>query len=215
MRTVPKASSYRNAPLAAAERNHPVEFEETPIRVFQGSAKNVELGQLVFPFREFSVDDDSDITLVRYQKDAEGWNTISQGDYPTIGKAIQAVSFTPEEFGDYVFYLEITAGSFLVTRQVDISAAVRAGQDKVVKAWAPLKPFSDAKFCVDSDLLSGVEYEVDGMGAITISATFGTDLVERVRNFSIYFATQGEKKVSLIVTDSALNESTDSILVRV
>jgi hypothetical protein len=214
-RTFPQPNNYRAFPVANPYRAHPVPYEETPIFVLQGSAKAVQLGQLVYPFRELYVSEEANITAIRYKQDSGSWATVAKGTQPTLIRAVQAVTFTPEEFGGYVFTLEITAGSFVLTRTVDIMAAVAAGQDKVAQKFAALKPFFDTSFAVDSSLISAVEYAVDGGVDTAIPATFGTDLIDRVKNFSISFATAGEKKIELIVTDSSTNESRDHILARI
>lgn len=214
-RSFPQPNNYRTCPLPAPDRGFPLAAEETPFRVAQGSAKAVQLGQLVCPFRELHVSKDSTITQIRYKQDAGEWIIVDQGDYPTLLRAVQAVQFTPQEFGSYEFSQEITAAAFIPVRRVDISAAVSAGADKVTEKNAAIKPFFDASFAIDSSLLSTVEYAVDDGDPAAIPATFGADLIDRVKNFSIYFATAGEKKIALIITDTNSNESSDHLLARV
>lgn len=215
MRSFPQPNNYRAHPLPSPDRAFPLPFRETPLSVFQGSAKSVELGRLTFPFREMHVSDDSLITGIRFRLGDGTWNEIDQGDYPSLVLAVQAVSFTPQEFGVYEFSLEVTAGDSQVVRKVDVKALVYAGQDKVARRFASIKPFFDSKFSIDSSLLSLVEYSVDGESPAVIPATFGTDLVERVKNLSIYWATAGEKKVSLVITDTNMNQSIDHLVIRV
>jgi len=215
MRTFPEPNSYRTHPRTADDRGFPLKFAETPIVVHQGSAKSVQLGEVVRPFRELYVSDDTNITQIRYKQDAGSWNTVSVGSYASLVQATRTVSFTPEAFGTYQFSLEVTAGSFVAIREVDIEAAVNAGQDKIAGLNASVRAFFDARFAVDSSLLSAVKYSVDGGTDTAIPATFGTDLIDRVKNFSLYWATAGEKKVALKITDTSANESADSLAVRV
>lgn len=217
IRSFPQPNNFRTFPRPAPDRGFPLAYEETPFKLAQGSAKEVQLGQLVFPFRELHVSEDSTITQIRYKQDAGSWNVVNQGDYPTLLLAVRVVSFTPEEFGNYIFYLEVTAGDFLTDppRAVDILAAVKAGNDKVTEKNATVKPFFDAFFALDSDLVSTVEYSIDDGTPAAIPASFGADLIQRVKNFSIPFSTSGEKKVALIVTDTGTNESKDHLTVRV
>ena len=217
-RAFPQSGNFRTFPLPAPSRTVPLPFKETPFRLAQGSAKAVQLGQLVWPFWELSISKlEETITQIRYKQDAGEWVVVSQGNYPSLLLAARSVNFTPAEFGDYVFYLEITAGDFLTDppRKVDISAAAAAGADKVVIKNAPIKPFFDSKFSLDSSLLSTVEYSIDDGTPAAIPTEFGTDLIKRVKNFSLSFSSSGEKKISLIITDTETNESQDALLMRV
>ena len=213
----PQPNKFRTFSRPAPARGFPLAYEETPFRIAQGSAKQVQLGQLVFPFREFILSSDSTITQIRYKQDAGEWAVVNQGNYPALVLAVRALNFTPEEFGDYVFYLEITAGDFLTDppREVHIAAKVHAGAGKVNIKDAPIKPFPDSLFALDSDLISTVEYSIDDGTPAAIPPEFGTDLIDRVRNFSVSFSTSGEKKVSLIITDTDENESSDHLIIRV
>jgi len=215
IRTFPMPNSYRAHPVKSSNRSHPVPFEETPIFVLQGSAKNVELGRLCYPFRELFVSEDANIDQIRYKLDSGSWTVVSQGSQPTLVRAVQNVTFTPDDFGTYTYTLEITSGDFLLTREVNIISAVNAGADKVARKDATLKPFFDAKFAYDSSKVSAVEYSVNGGTDTAIPTTFGSDLVDRVKHFSLSFSSAGEKKIELIVTDANSNESRDHITARI
>ena len=215
IRSFPYRNNFRTTWQPADDRGHPLEFQETPISVHQGAAKGAQLGEVVYPFRELHVSDYSGITQIRYKQGSSSWNVVSLGSYSNLIQATRAISFTPEAFGIYEFTLEITVGSFLLTRTVDVLVQVNAGRDKLAALNATIKPFFDAAFSIESSLVSSVEYSIDGGAVTPIPSTFGADLVDRVKNFSTSWAAAGEKKISLVITDTEANESRDALSVRV
>jgi len=218
IRTTTQPNSHRLHPLSSDHRTAMKAYTEEALYVSQGRAMRAQLNQLVHPFAGLFVKPASDVTGIRYKQDSGAWQVVAVSSFPDLVTEAQAVEFTPVGFAvEVVFTLEITAGSIVVTREVDILCDVVAGRDKVAERNALICPFFDASFAVDGDELSGVEYQVDLLGRTPIPTAFGADLADRARNFAISFDSAGEKRLTLYVTDntSALIEFSDTLIVRV
>ena len=184
-----------------------------------GTTKRVLLGSRGYPYGELSINPSTDLTQIEYKQDGGAYAVVTAGDYPDIIQAARYIPYDPTVFNAAsLWWIKATLGALIREEYVSVITDVWAGVNKVARINQAIRPFADASFCADTTLLGTVTYQIDGEVAETlIPASWGTELMTRVYNFELRWATAGVRRVTLNCYDTAspANIFSDSVIVRV
>ncbi len=125
--------------------------------------KRTLIGSVVYPFAGMRTTlPASELLSARYRKDGGGWNTITKGAYSDLLQAILFFSETQNDFGTFIFELELTdVGSVVHSAVGSIIVGVIGGVAKTARTASRFRPFADVKIG-DPSQVSKIEYSVQG-----------------------------------------------------
>ena len=123
------------------------------------------LGELVFPFSDFIIDSSTPISSARQRRDRGNWTNIVLGNFTDILSAIKFYSEILNEYGEFVYDLEVVLEGSSVPRpivRVSIQSKILLGLPKITNVNVNYRPFSDAHIAIDKTKIGAIKYSVRG-----------------------------------------------------
>ena len=132
------------------------------------------LGERIFPFSGLVISSKlhthMHISSARWRRDAGIWTDILLGDFTDIMSATRFYSEILNEYGEFIYDLDVTLGSGAdsVRRIVSVSvqSKILLGLPKTTGANVRYKPFSDVRIATDNTQIGSIKYSAKGDGII-------------------------------------------------
>ena len=124
--------------------------------------KMASLGELVFPFSGLVIDSITPISSARWRRNKHNiqgnWTDIVLGRFTDIVSAIRFYSEILNEYGEFIYDLDVTLGSV----SVSVQSKILLGLPKLTDVNVRYRPFSDAHIATDKTKIGAIKYSVRG-----------------------------------------------------
>ena len=124
--------------------------------------KRASLGELVFPFSGLVVDSSIPVSGARWRRNRGSWTDIALGNFTDVVSAIRFYSEIINEYGEFVYDLDVTFGATGASISVSTQSKILLGLPKTADVNVMYKPFSDAHIAIDKTKIGAIKYSVRG-----------------------------------------------------
>ena len=153
----PIPSNNRHAYQVSPNRAVP-RLALTPDIFISIPGKIASLGERIFPFSGLVINSNTPISGARWRRDSGAWTDIIVGDFTDIVSATRFYSEILNEYGEFIYDLDIALGRVSIT----VQSKILLGLPKTTDVDVRYKPFSDAHIATDKTQIRSIKYSAKG-----------------------------------------------------